>query len=204
MTAALGGLAVGAAVGSIPFAWLLHRMATGRDLRSEGSGNPGATNLERSDGKAWGAAALSLDAGKGAAAVLLALQLAGADTGAPAALGAVLGHVFSPWLMGRGGKCVATAAGAYAVLAPAATAAAWAVFALAVVMTRFVSLGSVLGAVALPIAVVLLGPNARTAAAAGAIAALIAWRHRGNFARMRAGTEPRLRRRQLGGGGASR
>ncbi len=202
--AALSGFAVGAAVGSIPFAWLLHRMATGRDLRGEGSGNPGATNLERVDGKAWGTAALALDAGKGAAAVLIAGRLAGDAAGAPAALGAVLGHVFSPWLMGRGGKGVATAAGAYAVLAPLATAAAFAVFALALAVTRFVSLGSVLGALALPIAVGLLGPDRRTAVAAGAIAALITWRHRGNFARMRAGTEPRLSRRQPGGGGASR
>jgi glycerol-3-phosphate acyltransferase PlsY len=203
-TAALGGLAIGAAAGSIPFAWLLHRIATGRDLRSEGSGNPGATNLERADGKAWGAVALALDAGKGAAAVVIASRLAGEVACVPAALGAVMGHAFSPWLMGRGGKGVATAAGAYAVLAPPATAAALAVFVLAVAVTRFVSLGSVLGAVALPIAVSLLGPGGRAAAAAGAIAVLIAWRHRGNFARMRAGTEPRLIRRQPAGGGASR
>jgi acyl phosphate:glycerol-3-phosphate acyltransferase len=203
-TAALGGLAVGAAAGSIPFAWLLHRMATGRDLRTEGSGNPGATNLERSDGLVWGAAALALDAGKGATAVLIARRLAGDAACAPAALGAVLGHVFSPWLMGRGGKGVATAAGAFAVLAPPATAAALAVFALALAVTRFVSLGSVLGAAALPVAVSILGPDGRSAVVAAAIALLIAWRHRGNFARMRAGTEPRLRRQQPGGGGASR
>lgn len=203
-TGALGGLAVGAAAGSIPFAWLLHRMATGRDLRGEGSGNPGATNLERADGKAWGAAALALDAGKGAAAVIIAARLAGNAASAPAALGAVLGHVFSPWLMGRGGKGVATAAGAYAVLAPFAAAAALAVFVLAVVITRFVSLGSVLGAVALPFAVLLLGHDKGAAAAAIAIAVLIAWRHRGNFARMRAGTEPRVSGRQRGGGGAPR
>jgi glycerol-3-phosphate acyltransferase PlsY len=203
-TAAIAGLAVGAVAGSVPFAWLLHRVATGRDLRAEGSGNPGATNLERSDGRAWGAAAIALDGGKGAAAVMIALQIAGEAACAPAALGAVLGHVFSPWLLGRGGKGVATAAGAFAVLAPAATAVAVAVFALAVAITRFVSLGSVLGAVALPIAVFSLGPDERTAGVAAAIAALIAWRHRANFARMRAGTEPRLSRRQPGGGGATR
>jgi acyl phosphate:glycerol-3-phosphate acyltransferase len=202
--AALGGMTVGVAAGSIPFAWLLHRMATGRDLRSEGSGNPGATNLERSAGRAWGTAALALDAGKGAAAVLMALQLAGEEACAPAALGAVLGHVFSPWLMGRGGKGVATAAGAFAVLAPLATTAAVAVFALAVAFTRVVSLASVLGAAALPIAVVFLGPSGSAAGVAAVVGALIAWRHRENFARMRAGTEPRLRRRQPGGGGASR
>jgi glycerol-3-phosphate acyltransferase PlsY len=197
-------LAIGAAAGSVPFAWLLHRIATGRDLRGEGSGNPGATNLERADGKAWGAAALALDAGKGAAAVLLAEHLAGEVACAPAALGAVLGHVFSPWLMGRGGKGVATAAGAYLVLAPAATASAVAVFAVVVAATRLVSLGSVLGAAALPFGVLLLGPGARAAAAATAIGLLIAWRHRGNFARMRAGSEPRVGRRAPGRRGASR
>jgi len=204
VTAALAGLTIGAAAGSVPFAWILHRIATGRDLREEGSGNPGATNLERADGKTLALAALALDAGKGAAAVLLAGRLAGEPACVPAAVGAVLGHVFSPWLMGRGGRGVATAAGAYAVLAPAALAAALGVFAIAVIATRFVSLGSVLGAAALPCAVLLLGPGGRAAGAAAAIALVIAWRHRGNFARMRAGTEPRVGRPSPGRGGASR
>jgi glycerol-3-phosphate acyltransferase PlsY len=147
---------------------------------------------------------LLLDAGKGAAAVVAALRLVGEPAGVPAALGVVLGHVFTPWLSGRGGKGVATAAGAFAVLAPAATAAAVGVFVLVVAVTRFVSLGSTLGAVALPIAASLLGPGGQATLAAGAIALLIAWRHRGNFARMRAGTEPRLGRRAPGRQGASR
>ena len=201
MNAALCGLAYGVAIGSIPFAWLLHRIATGRDLRREGSGNPGAANVERADGKAWGAAALALDAGKGAAAVWLAGKTAGDAACVPAALGAVFAHVFSPWLLGRGGKGVATAAGAYAVLAPSATTTAAAVFALVLTITGFVSAGSVLGAAALPIAVSPAGP---AAAAAAAIGVLIAWRHRANFARMRAGTEPRLSRRAPDRGGASR
>lgn len=204
MSAALFGLAVGAALGSIPFAWLLHRIATGRDLRREGSGNPGATNVERADGKAWGAAALALDAGKGAASVWLAGRLAGDVASVPAALGAVFAHAYSPWLSGRGGKGVATAGGAFAVLAPYATAAAMAVFALVVTVTGFVSAGSVLGAIALPVAISILGPAGPGAAAATAIAVLIAWRHRANFARMRAGTEPRLSRRAPDRGGASR
>jgi glycerol-3-phosphate acyltransferase PlsY len=201
VTATLVGLALGAAIGSIPFAWLLHWIATGRDLRGEGSGNPGATNLERVNGKALGLAALVLDAGKGAVAVLLAQLLAGKVASGPAALGAVFGHAFSPWLMGRGGKGVATAAGAYAVLAPAATAAALAIFAFVLAVTRFVSLGSVLGAAALPVAVLLFGPGGRAAAAATAIGLLVAWRHRANFARMRAGTEPRAFTRAPGRGG---
>jgi glycerol-3-phosphate acyltransferase PlsY len=200
----LSGAGIGVAIGSIPLAWLVHRLASGRDLRREGSGNPGATNALRLDGPAWGAAVLLLDAGKGAAAVMAALRLAGEPAGVPAALGAVFGHVFTPWLFGRGGKGVATAAGAFAIIAPAATAAAVGVFALVVAVTRFVSLGSTLGAVVLPIAVCLLGPGGQAALGAGTIALLIAWRHRGNFARMRAGTEPRLGRRAPGHQGASR
>ena len=204
MSPELTGLAVGVAIGSVPFAWLLYRSATGGDLRDEGSGNPGATNLNRAAGLSWGTAALALDAGKGALAVLVAPLLAGDAASVPAALGAVLGHVFTPWLRGRGGKGVATAAGAFVVLAPAATAVAIAVFTIAAFVTRMVSLSSVLAAIALPIAVALLGPGARAAGAAVAIGALIAWRHRGNFERMRAGTEPRLGGRASGRGGAAR
>jgi glycerol-3-phosphate acyltransferase PlsY len=182
----------------------LHRVATGRDLRDEGSGNPGAANLERSGGKAWAAAALALDAGKGAAAVLIAGHTFGETAGVPAALGAVLSHIFTPWLSGRGGKGVATTMGAFAVLAPIATAAAVSVFALVVAVTRLVSLGSVLGAAALPIAIVVYGPRGSAATGAAAIFLLIAWRHRGNFARMRAGTEQRLGDRASGRGGAAR
>lgn len=204
MTTALSGMAIGVLAGSIPFAWLIHRLVTGRDLRGEGSGNPGAANVLRSDGKAWGLAALLLDAGKGAAAVWIAAVAAGEAGRIPAALGAVVGHIVSPWLRGRGGKGVATAAGAYAVLAPAATAAAFAVFALVVAATRFVSLGSVLGAASLSVAVYFVGPGGRAAAAAAVIGLLIAWRHRGNFARMRAGTEPRVGRGVPGRGGGAR
>jgi glycerol-3-phosphate acyltransferase PlsY len=194
VTAELIGLAIGAAVGSVPFAWVLHRVATGRDLRGEGSGNPGAANLERADGARWGALALALDAGKGSAAVLISARVLGDGACVPAAIGAVCGHVFSPWLLGRGGKGVATAAGAYAVLAPAATAVSAAVFVVVVFATRLVSLGSVLAVAVLPFAVALTGPGGEAAAGAVAIGTMIAWRHRGNFARMREGTEPRLGR----------
>jgi glycerol-3-phosphate acyltransferase PlsY len=204
VSAVFSGLAIGALFGSVPFAWLLHRIATGRDLRREGSGNPGAANVERSDGMAWAAVALALDAGKGAAGVLVARHFAGEVACAPAALGAVLAHVFTPWLALRGGKGVATALGAFSVLAPIATAAALAVFAIVVAVTRFVSLGSVLGAATLPIAIALDGPRGRAAAAAFAIFLVIAWRHAGNFARMRAGTEPRLGGRASDRGGAAR
>lgn len=195
MRAIAYGLAIGFALGSVPFAWLLHRLATGRDLRNEGSGNPGATNVRRSSGTMWGLAALLLDGGKGALAVLCAARLAGDGASFWAALGAVMGHVFSPWLSGRGGKGVATAAGAFAVLAPVAAAVSAVLFALVAIVTNYVAVGSVAAALALPVAVAVAGsPGNRGAVPiAAAIALLIAWRHRENFERMRAGTEPRAR-----------
>jgi acyl phosphate:glycerol-3-phosphate acyltransferase len=183
---------LGAAIGSVPFAWLVHRLVTGGDLREEGSGNPGATNLHRVIGPAWGAVGLVLDAGKGAAAAWLGARWAGPEGSILAALGAVGGHVVSPWLKGRGGKGVAPAAGAFAVIAPAATAAAAATFVIVVALTRWVSLGSALAAIVLPLAVAWFGPGGAAVAAAALTGLLIAWRHRANFERMRAGTEPRL------------
>lgn len=193
------GFAVGAALGSVPFAWLVHRVATGRDLRDEGSGNPGSTNVHRAIGPVWGVAALALDAGKGALAAWLSGRWIGAPAAIGAALGSVVGHLFSPWLAFRGGKGVAPAAGAFAVLAPAATAVAAVVFGAVVATTRWVSAGSVLGAIALPVAIVLVGPSRLAAAAAAAVAVVITWRHRENFDRMRAGTEPRVRWRAPAG-----
>jgi glycerol-3-phosphate acyltransferase PlsY len=193
------GFLLGAAVGSVPFAWLVHRLATGRDLRAEGSGNPGAANVQRTIGVGWGAVAAALDVGKGALAVWLAVRWVGAAGGVAAAVGAVVGHIVSPWLGGRGGRGVAPAAGAFAVLAPAATGLAAMVFALAVAATRWVSLGSLLAAAVLPAAILLMGPGRKAAVAAAAVALAIAWRHRGNFERMRAGTEPRVRWRGSSG-----
>lgn len=198
------GFVLGVVLGSVPFAWLLFRVAKGGDLRREGSGNPGATNLTRLAGWTWGVAALALDAGKGALAVLLAKKAIGAASAVPAAMGAVLGHVFSPWLRGRGGKGVATAAGAFLLVAPSATGVAAAVFALVVGLTRFVSAASVAACASLPLAVMLTGPSRRAAVGAAAIFLLIAWRHRANFARMRHGTEPRIGRDATGRGGAAR
>jgi len=192
VSAAGAGFAIGFLAGSVPFAWIVHRLRTGRDLRSEGSGNPGATNLSRAAGMGWGLVGLALDAGKGSAAVLLAGRYGGDVAMVSAAAGAVIGHVFSPWLSGRGGKGVATAAGAYAVLAPFAAAVAVGVFAIVVATTRLVAAGSMAAAAALPMAVALSAPGGFRAASALLVALLIAWRHRENFARMRAGTEPRL------------
>lgn len=192
--AAAAGFGLGIAFGSVPFAWIVHRMRTGGDLRGEGSGNPGSTNVYRTSGPLWGALALALDAGKGALAVWIAGRAAGDAGSLGAAVGAVAGHVLSPWLSFRGGKGVATAAGAFAMVAPLATLVATGAFAVAVLVSGWVSLGSVIGAAVLPVAILALGPGRRGAAAAAVVSAIIAWRHRENFARMREGTEPRARR----------
>jgi acyl phosphate:glycerol-3-phosphate acyltransferase len=185
-------LGLGALIGSVPFAWLLHRVATGRDLREEGSGNPGASNLHRAGGPYWGAAGLALDAGKGALAAWLGAAWAGPRGGLAAAVGAVAGHVVTPWLGGRGGKGVAPAAGGFAIVAPAATGVAALAFVIVVALTRWVSLGSVCAAAVLPAAIMGFGPSRAAAAAAVATGLVIAWRHRANFERMRAGTEPKV------------
>lgn len=183
---------VGAALGSLPFSWLSYRLATGGELRDVGSGNPGATNVFRSAGPAWGTVALALDVGKGTLAAWLGARWAGADGALAATMACVCAHVATPWLGGRGGKGVAPAAGAFALVAPVAASAATAAFLLALAVTRWVSLASVAGAIVLPVAIGVLGPSTRAAVGSAMLALLIAWRHRENFARMRRGTEPRL------------
>lgn len=181
-------------LGSIPFSFLVARAFGVADVRRVGSGNVGATNVLRSAGPVAGILAFLLDALKGAGAALAAERLGagGVAAGALAAAAAVLGHMYPPWLSFHGGKGVATGAGAFLPLAPGATAAALVVFALTLGITRYVSLGSILGALALPAAVYWLGgPPVVTIAAAG-LGVLIAVKHRGNLSRIVAGTEPRL------------
>jgi len=181
-------------LGSVSFAVLLVRFATGRDIRSEGSGNAGATNVLRSHGKALGLAVAALDIAKGAAAVLL-MRLVTADPRYTAAAGfaAVLGHVFPVFYGFRGGKGVATAVGAFAVLAPLATLVCVAVFVAVVALTRYVSVGSMVAIVLLPpIAGALFHASTPIVAAAAATAVLVVLKHRENLKRLAAGTERRL------------
>jgi len=179
--------------GSIPSGLLLARRA-GIDVRRTGSGNIGAANVARSAGIRLGLATLLADATKGAAPVLLARALTGDETVAAAAgVAAFLGHVFPVTLRFAGGKGVATALGVLATLTPLAAAAAAAVFLLVALTYRYVSLASVLGAFTAPLAAAALGEPPAVVAAALAMSVLIVVRHRDNFARLRAGTEPRFR-----------
>ncbi|HXU45080.1 MAG TPA: glycerol-3-phosphate 1-O-acyltransferase PlsY [Thermoanaerobaculia bacterium] len=187
-------------LGSISFSYLLVRWVAGYDLRTLGSGNAGATNALRAAGKKTGIASLLLDFGKGAAAVAAARAAgAGAALSAGAAFAVVLGHVFPVFLGLRGGKGVATAAGAMAVLAPPALALTVVLFVAVVAWKRYVSLGSLAATFALPFLVLLcqrLGwmeaeGNWPAAAAAG-LALLVFWKHRANLRRLLAGEELRL------------
>jgi glycerol-3-phosphate acyltransferase PlsY len=179
-------------VGSIPFALLLAR-PSGADLRRVGSGNIGAANVMRVSGVPAGVTVALLDMVKGAAGVTLAAWLTpNVSTHAFAAIAAVVGHVYPVWLRFKGGKGVATACGAFSVLAPAAVPPALAVFVLTVWLTRYVSAGSVLATIALPPVALLAGSPMPVVAAAFAIATLIVFRHRSNIGRLRTGTERRL------------
>lgn len=199
MTPRILGLVVGAMLGAVPVSWIVHRIATGRDLRREGSGNPGATNAWRDGGLGVGAVGLAGDVLKGTFAVLVARRLGG--DAAAAAFAAPLGHAFTPWLGFRGGKGAATALGAFLAARPLAALVALGAFGVATAATGWVSLGSIAGAIVLPIAV-LAGPrDGPLTVAAAATAVLVVWRHRSNFARMLDGSEPKIVRPTVRGKG---
>jgi glycerol-3-phosphate acyltransferase PlsY len=192
LAAALVGVAY--LLGSVSFAVLLVRTATGKDIRTEGSGNAGATNVLRAHGKALGLAVAALDIAKGAGAVLL-LPLVTADPRYAAAAGvaAILGHVFPLFYGFRGGKGVATAVGAFLVLAPRATLVCVAIFVLVVATTRYVSLASVIAMVLLPpIAGLLFHAPRPVVIAAAVAAAVIVLKHRDNLRRLAGGEERKL------------
>lgn len=188
-------------LGAIPFSYLIVRWRLGEDVRSLGSGNAGATNVLRTTGAMAGVTTLILDVFKGAAAVAAAeLSAAPPAVVAGCGLAAVVGHVFPVYLKFRGGKGVATAAGALGLLSPFPTLVAVGVFIVVVAPTRFVALASVAAAISYPLT--LAGASAAGWISADrwllgfttAIAALIIYKHRGNLRRLRAGTEPRLQR----------
>ena len=189
-------------LGSIPFGFIAGRIA-GTDVRQHGSGNIGATNALRVLGKKYGYAVFVADVLKGFLAVRIALWLAQFDPstsyliGILAALFVVVGHSFPIWLGFRGGKGVAAAAGACLGLLPVATFIAVIVWIAIFSLFRFVSLASIVAAVALPLSAWLLG-NARDPIVLGfslLIATLIIFRHRSNIVRLLQGREPRFDRK---------
>ena len=184
--------------GSVPFAYLLARRR-GIDLRHAGSGNLGAANVLRTVG-VWAAViVMLLDALKGSAAVLAAQAITTGDAAPVAAgLASIVGHVYPVWLRFRGGKGVATAAGMFALLAPVALSIAGVVFVITIVVTRFVSAGSVAAAIALVIAAAVTGAPGPVVAGAIGAAMIVLVRHRANMERLVAGTERRVGLRPFG------
>ena len=180
-------------LGSLPVAFMAGRVH-GIDIRRAGSGNVGATNAFRTLGVAAGAITLALDMTKGAAAVLLAERLAtNPATMVPAAgVCAVIGHLFPVWLGFRGGKGVATAAGVFAVLSPAAVTLACLGFAVTLALTRYVSMASLAAAAVLVVATAAIGAPAGVRAAAAACTALVVYAHRANIRRVLRAAEPRV------------
>lgn len=215
-------------LGSIPFGYLIVRATQGADVRETGSGGTGATNVSRRAGKAAGVITLLLDALKGAAAVviaklLLALPIWGASDYsleafggyagtslqmnmeaywwvAAAAIAVIVGHIFPVWLGFRGGKGVATGVGVFLVLTPLAVVFAGVIFVLVVWRTRYVSLGSIVAAVAIALFVFLQNafirpvvPLVPMMCATVGGAALIVFAHRENIGRLLSGTENKFK-----------
>jgi glycerol-3-phosphate acyltransferase PlsY len=185
-------------IGSIPFSYIVARLR-GVDVRQVGSGNVGATNVLRSAGWKAGLAAFVLDFAKGSTATLLARHLAlqhrpddAMLLAGTAAAVAVLGHVFPVWIGFRGGKGVATGAGAFLPIAPLAAGVAIAVFAAVTALSRYVSLGSILGTLTLAIVTFVKPADLSVSLGACAAAAVIVVKHRGNIDRLRHGNERRL------------
>lgn len=184
-------------VGGVPFALLLARRVGGVDVRSADSGNLDAANVLRTTRPALACAVLALDVGKGAAVVLFSVGVGAHDVVQVAtAVAVVAGHVWSFWLRFRGGKGVATACGAFAVLAPDAAAVAAAVFVVVVSITRYVSVASVVATLTLPVAMYGTSAPSVTVASAAGIAAVVVSRHRGNLVRLQFGTERRVALRE--------
>lgn len=189
----IGFVFVAALLGSFPAGWLIGRLFGGEDLRVTGSGSTGTTNVVRRVGTWAGALTLILDGAKGAAAVGLAAAFSPVSWAAPASAAAVVAaHCWNPWLRFRGGRGVAPAAGAFAVLSLSSTIVALGVFGVALVISRRVSVGSLTAATALPVATLLREEPRATILASVAVAAVIWIRHRTNLSRLRAGTEPKL------------
>ncbi|MGA2046371.1 MAG: glycerol-3-phosphate 1-O-acyltransferase PlsY [Terracidiphilus sp.] len=203
LLASLLVFAVAYLLGSIPVGYLLVRLFRHQDIRTAGSGNIGATNVLRAGGKGLGAATFLLDMLKGSSAVyiggvlgiLLAPDALVRNMQALAALSGVLGHVFPVWLRFKGGKGVATGFGVFLVAAPTSALAAITVFIVVLLLTRYVSLASILGAASFPLFAFLLVHGERPPffmAVQFAVSLLIIAKHHQNIRRLLTGTESRF------------
>jgi glycerol-3-phosphate acyltransferase PlsY len=212
----IAALGAGYLLGSIPTGWLAGLWLAGLDIRTQGSGSTGATNVLRVLGKGPALAVFIVDVLKGTAAVLLARYLLETGLGGAAGtlnpgvldpglvdwavvaagLAALAGHIWPIWLGGKGGKAVATGLGVLLGLAWPVGLASFGVFLAVLSISRVVSLSSVVAALALPLLMAAwCGPAGLRPAYMGLAlltTLLVVWRHRANLQRLWAGTEPRL------------
>jgi len=187
----LAALAAGYLIGSIPFGLILAR-TKGIDIRKHGSGNIGATNVWRTVGPAYGAAVLVLDALKGSAAVILG-RMSGVEGGELlTGLAALLGHAFPLYIGFKGGKIMATGAGVMLTLSPLPTVSAMAVFAVVVFISRYVSLGSIIAAAALPFLLAAFHYNGKYLVFGILFCVFAILKHIPNIKRLLTGTESRF------------
>ena len=191
---------VGGFLGAVPFGVLITRLLGAEDPRKSGSGNIGATNVLRTSGWKSGVLTLLLDVLKGVAAILFA-RYVDSRVSAPvlepiAALAAVLGHMYSPFTGFRGGKGVATGLGVFALLTPGPTALAALVFILVVAVTRYVSLGSMLAAAAVPLACFWMNYPVVVYTSSALISLFVIWKHQDNIGRLMRGEENRIGRKK--------
>lgn len=193
-------IVVGFMLGGLPFGYWIALVAGAGDIRQRGSGNTGATNVWRVIGATAGSSTLILDIGKGVAAVLVASALSASPEYAEylkvsAGLSSIAGHIFSPFLGFRGGKGVNTSLGVFATLLPQETAVALVAFLIVVASTRYISLGSVVAAIALFLAALVEtlfdyhAPAPVYLALTSVVASLIVFAHRSNLARIFSGSE---------------
>ena len=183
-------------IGGIPFGYLLVRLTTGKDVRSSGSGNIGATNVLRTTGRAAGVATLLLDVAKGYFAVFLAAKMTGEDPFwmSLAAIAVMAGHAYPVFLKFQGGKAVASFIGAFLYLTPLPLVAVLVLFVITVAVTKAISAGSIMMAGTFPLGVwLILHPPAPVLIASPLAGAFIVYRHKSNMERLRAGTENRFR-----------
>src|SRR6266849_784418 len=200
ISVALIGIPIAAyLLGSIPFGLLFTKLFVGGDVRKAGSGNIGATNVARVAGPLPGILTLLFDAAKGAAAVRLAARFSNENATwmIIAALAALFGHCFPVWLKFRGGKGVATAAGAFLMLSPLALLGSVILFILVVAFWRYVSLGSISAAASMPLLIYFLwapqhAPPPAVTFGALAAAGLIIYKHDANIQRLLQGEEPKF------------
>lgn len=198
-------MALGYVLGSIPFSLVVGKIAMGVDPRNHGSGNLGAANTFRTLGLAPGITVLLLDVSKGAMSALAGsllwkqgTPLGPQDLMLLGGLAAVCGHIWTLFASFRGGKGVATAAGMFAAIAPLAFAVCFTVWILVVAISKYISLGSIIAAILLPIAVYATsaqrtGRSFSMLAVSLLVTAVVLVAHRGNFKRIFQGTERKLR-----------